>query len=567
MLRVTNLTVLSPRGLRLVEDVSLAFAPGKLHALIGPSGCGKSTVVKGVLGLLPRAPGATVTLGGASIAGPGDVAGRIGFVPQFSIAQPALTVAENLRYARRLFARPDADPEAYARLLDVIGLAPHLEKRVGQLSGGQLRRLGLALELINAPEVLFCDEVTSGLDPASELEILEVLRRLADEGTTVVCIIHNLARLPVFDAVHLLGGGRLRHSGTCAGLLERFGVTDPVLIYGYMEEAIAAGGSAAECVVEESIHALAAGATTAGSSGGAAAAVSATAYRAPRPGAFRQYSALVARRWRLFLHDRSQLALTAALTFGFPLLVVVFALKGLPQFESLSLAHQGSMLDRLREQVAYQQTLLKVGSLVSGLIMFQAILLTLMGANSGAREVAGERLLLEKEKLSGLRPAAYAAAKLTHVGALSVFQGLWMLGFVKLVCRFPGDFGTQALALCLCVFAMGAVSLAISALVSSSEKASLLSTYFVGFQLPLSGVVLALPDWLAAICRPTIAAYWGWAGYLDALKTSDSRFYDAVVATTTAVAQPAWLIATVLGAHVIIAAVLLHRGVRRTSPW
>ena len=56
-----------------------------------------------------------------------------------------------------------------------------------------------------------------------------------------------------------------------------------------------------------------------------------------------------------------------------------------------------------------------------------------MGANSGAREVAGERLLLEKEKLSGLRPAAYAAAKLTHVGALSVFQGLWMLGFVKLV--------------------------------------------------------------------------------------------------------------------------------------
>lgn len=558
MLRVSNLTVLSPRGLRLVEDVSLAFAPGKLHALIGPSGCGKSTVVKGVLGLLPRAPGARVTLGGAAIAGPGDVAGRIGFVPQFSIAQPALTVAENLRYARRLFARPDADAEAYARLLDVIGLAPHLEKRVGQLSGGQLRRLGLALELINAPEVLFCDEVTSGLDPASELEILEVLRRLADEGTTVVCIIHNLARLPVFDAVHLLGGGRLRHSGTCAGLLARFGVSDPVLIYGHMEDAIAAGGPGAECVVEESIRAAAVA-----SDGGSGA----VAPRAPRPGALRQYSALVARRWRLFLHDRSQLGLTAALTFGFPLLVVVFALKGLPQFESLSLAHQGSMLDRLMEQVAYQQTLLKVGSLVSGLIMFQAILLTLMGANSGAREVAGERLLLEKEKLSGLRPAAYAAAKLTHVGALSVFQGLWMLGFVKLVCRFPGDFGTQALALCLCVFAMGAVSLAISALVSSSEKASLLATYFVGFQLPLSGVVLALPDWLAAICRPTIAAYWGWAGYLDALKTADSRFYDAVVATTAATAQPAWLIAVVLGGHVVIAAALLHRGVRRTAPW
>jgi ABC transport system ATP-binding/permease protein len=260
---------------------------------------------------------------------------------------------------------------------------------------------------------------------------------------------------------------------------------------------------------------------------------------------------LLARRAQLFLRDRGHLALTAALTFGFPLLVVIFALGGLPQVQGLSLQPSGSILDQLLDRVSYQSELLRVGSLVSGLVMFQAILLTLMGANNGAREIAGERTLWEKERLAGLRPSAYAAAKAIFVLGLCAAQGLWMTAFVKLVCGFPGDWATQASALMLCTAAMGATALAISALAANAEKASLLSTYLVGFQLPLSGVVLALPEKVADFCQPLIAAFWGWSGYLDAMR--DTAQYDAVFKTTSATAHGPGLVALALGLHLLVA--------------
>jgi len=97
--------------------------------------------------------------------------------------------------------------------------------------------------------------------------------------------------------------------------------------------------------------------------------------------------------------------------------------------------------------------------------------------------------------------------------------------FVKGICDFPGPLLPQALVLILCCVSMTSVCLAFSALFSSADKASLLSVYLVGFQLPLSGVVLALPDVLVWICRPFINAYWGWSGYFGSM--IESRFFDA----------------------------------------
>ncbi len=181
-----------------------------------------------------------------------------------------------------------------------------------------------------------------------------------------------------------------------------------------------------------------------------------------------------------------------------------------------------------------------------------------MGSNNGAREIAGERTLFEKERMAGLRPAAYAVAKLAWVALLGAAQGAWMTIFVKVLCAFPGDWLPQLAVLSAAGASMSVVCLGLSSLLTSPERASLLSIYLVGFQLPLSGVVLALPDALVWTVRPFIATYWGWSGYLTAMR--DSRFYDAV-----ALLDPGWLAGAsvalaVLGAHAVVGAALVFRG-------
>ena len=105
-----------------------------------------------------------------------------------------------------------------------------------------------------------------------------------------------------------------------------------------------------------------------------------------------------------------------------------------------------------------------------------------------------------------------------------------MCWFVKFVCDFPGDFLTQAAVLSGVCVSMTLVCLAFSALFSSPDKANIVSIYLVGFQLPLSGIVLALPECLKWVCRPLINSYWGWAGFMTSMK--DTRLYDAFVQTS-----------------------------------
>jgi len=188
-------------------------------------------------------------------------------------------------------------------------------------------------------------------------------------------------------------------------------------------------------------------------------------------------------------------------------------------------------------------------------------LLCLMGSNNGAREIAAERGLYEKERMSGLRPSAYAWSKLIYVALLGAGQGAWMTVFVKLLCQFPGQWGPQLAVLSAVGASMSVVCLGLSAVLQSPDKASLLSIYLVGFQLPLSGVVLALPPALVWAVRPFIATYWGWAGYLMAM--TESRFYDAVVMLDKGWLSPPTGAVAVLFVHLAIGAALLFWGCQR----
>lgn len=520
-----------------------AFPAKSLNALVGPSGCGKTTLIKAFLGLMDSE-------GELSVEGQGN----LGFVPQFSVAHPSLTVGESLAYA---FDLSVAERSGKAGVIDgvlrLIGLHEHSDKRVSSLSGGQMRRLGLGLEMVGDPDCLICDEVTSGLDPLSEDQIIALLRSLVEkQGKSFLCTIHNLGKLPDFDHITVLYQGRLVFQGDYDTLKDWFGIEDPLKLY----HALAAEDLAHWLEKWESkVFACEAPIDTT--------LAEASRYENPAPtlpSALSQLFTLLRRRYQLLMRDTGYLWLLLALTFGFPCIVVIFAIKGLPQIEGLALERSGSFIQQLQGDLRYRMEAAETATLVTGLVMFQVVLLTLMGANNGAREIAAERQIFEKERLKGLRSGVYALSKLIFTGSLALVQGLWMGLFVKIICQFPGAYLPQLSMMALCCVAMTFVCLGMSAVFSSAERASLLSIYLVGFQLPLSGVVLALPDAVVWLLRPFINAYWSWAGYFASMK--DYQVYDAYRMGDVSWLPSAWGAALVLCLHIVVGAAFVLYGCR-----
>ncbi|MEO0039686.1 MAG: hypothetical protein RIS38_634, partial [Verrucomicrobiota bacterium] len=325
MLSCENLTVRAgAEGPVILDGANARFLPRGLNAVIGPSGCGKTTLMKAILGILPSTGEAR--LAGQPITCTEDLVGKVGFAPQFTAAQPQLTVAESLEYALQL-AVPDAAERArrLESVLGVTGMAPHRDKRVSALSGGQLRRLSLGLELTLDPACMVCDEVTSGLDPHSEDQILAVLRELAENnGKSFVCIIHNLGKLDQFDWVTVVYQGDVVFQGSPADLLTYFRVPDGLRLYEVLNASDLATWRE-RWAIHQAEHPGAYEAATIR----AGASPELTPLPEPVvPGGVSQFGTLMARRLRLFFRDTGYLGLTLAITFGFPLLVIIFNLEG-----------------------------------------------------------------------------------------------------------------------------------------------------------------------------------------------------------------------------------------------
>ncbi|MGC4013939.1 MAG: ABC transporter ATP-binding protein [Luteolibacter sp.] len=199
----------------LVDKVSIQIPKGHFMAIVGPSGCGKTTLLKTIAGLNPESDGALIW-DGRDLSKEGDFSPtEIGYVPQFSIAYDPLTVDESVEAATRLRVKTQNHAELDQRIdrvLEETGLAPIADRPVKVLSGGQKRRLGLAMELVSDPKLLLCDEVTSGLDPRSEREIVRLLHDLSrKDGRIVLSVTHSLAHLELYDSILVTsrGPGRL----------------------------------------------------------------------------------------------------------------------------------------------------------------------------------------------------------------------------------------------------------------------------------------------------------------------------------------------------------------------
>ncbi|MFG1915330.1 ABC transporter ATP-binding protein [Micromonospora sp. NPDC048898] len=204
---------ISVRGLRkaygdnvAVAGVDLDVHRGEVFALLGPNGAGKTTTVEILEGFRRRDAGEVTVLGSDPAHPDADWRSRVGIVLQGTGEFDELTVAEVIRHFSGFY--PDADDPD--KVIERVGLADKARARTHSLSGGQRRRLDVALGIIGRPELLFLDEPTTGFDPEARREFWELIRDLAAAGTTIVLTTHYLDEAEALaDRVGVIAGGRL----------------------------------------------------------------------------------------------------------------------------------------------------------------------------------------------------------------------------------------------------------------------------------------------------------------------------------------------------------------------
>ncbi|MCG5468061.1 ATP-binding cassette domain-containing protein [Micromonospora sp. LAH09] len=450
-----------PGGRRILDDISLTIQPGEVAAVIGVSGAGKTSLLE-TLARVRRPATGTVAHDGA------DAVRAIGFVPQDDIIHRELPLARTLRYAARLRLPSATGPteisDRVAEVLDELRLTERAAVPVGRLSGGERKRASIAVELLDRPGVFFLDEPTSGLDPAIAVELLRVLRTLADAGTTVVLTTHQITDVDHCDRVVVLTRqGRLAFSGTPAAAREFFGLRSLAEVHLCLdEESDPAAWPDRFAAYRDS--APPARATDHGD-------VSAPAPR--RIGRLRQWAVLTARNAEIVVRNR----LTLAILLGSPLMVLgMFALLFRPG--------------------AFDPT--RPSPTVTVMILFWiAFGGFFFGLTYGLLQICTESPILRRERLAGVRLVPYLMGKVAVLLPLLALVDLALLGVLRGIDRLPpvdgADFAALYATLLLSSAAALALGLLCSAAVSDPAQATLMLPMLCFPQVLFVGAILPVP--------------------------------------------------------------------------
>ncbi|MGC5615146.1 ATP-binding cassette domain-containing protein [Georgenia sp. Z1491] len=213
------------RGPAVLDGLDLEVARASVHGLLGPNGAGKTTAVRIMTTLLAPDAGRVVVAGHDAVRDAGRVRARIGLVGQIAAVDEALTGRQNLvMFARLNRYRPTSAARRAGELLDRFGLADAADRQVKSYSGGMRRRVDLAAGLITAPDILFVDEPTTGLDPGVRQDVWEAIRELVRGGTTVLLTTQYLEEADqLADRISMLGRGRVAAEGRPAELKAKVG--------------------------------------------------------------------------------------------------------------------------------------------------------------------------------------------------------------------------------------------------------------------------------------------------------------------------------------------------------
>ncbi|MGW5462957.1 FHA domain-containing protein [Streptomyces sp. NPDC003996] len=472
-----DLTVAVDGGRKVLLDrVSFPVGEKCLLAVVGPSGAGKSTLLNALTGQRPADRGTVLYDGRDLYRDFAELRQRIGLVPQDDILHPQLTVRAALTYAAELrFPEDTAASERRARVDEVIGelgLEQRADQPVHSLSGGQRKRVSVALELLTKPSLLFLDEPTSGLDPGMDRSVMNMLRGLADDGRTVVVVTHSVLSLGVCDRLLVLApGGKVAYYGPPDDALAFFG-------FEQWPEAFEAFDRDPERdwareYRESPFHRhYVAESTTQPHHPGPAPVSPAPP---PRPRGWGAQLGTLVRRYAAVLgSDRTFLLVMIALPF----------IMG-----AMARALAGGRLDR--DTAMNALLILCVGAVLTG-------------AANAVRELVKERVVYQRERAVGLPRSAYLMSKIVVLGTISVVQAvvLTLVALLGVDLNTPGGRGVLlpplveiALAAAFLAFTAMMLGLLVSALVRKEEVTmpllvllAIVQVVFCGALLPLNGV-------------------------------------------------------------------------------
>ena len=224
---------LKDKNFTILDDVSFHVKRGEFVGILGPSGCGKSSLIQRLVGLSSFDKGAQLSINGHGIDRINDIfKDNMSYIPQYASLHENLTVEEEVNCFCRLHNTGKfTDCESASSILKLVGMDSETKKQVVKLSGGQKRRLAIALELLRNPKMLLLDEPTSGLDPATEKGVMNYLRRVANQGRTVLCSTHIMENIGLFDKVLVLSRGSVVFFGKPEEMMHYFKITSPTELY------------------------------------------------------------------------------------------------------------------------------------------------------------------------------------------------------------------------------------------------------------------------------------------------------------------------------------------------
>jgi ABC transport system ATP-binding/permease protein len=228
--------------IRLLDSISLSIQPNEFIGLLGPSGAGKSTLMDAMNGMRPASSGSVLINNLDLYQNLDALKQSIGYVPQDDIIHRELTVYRTLFYVAKLRLSRDVSTKEIDQIIDevmdVTGLTERRNVPINQLSGGQRKRVSIAVELITKPSAIFLDEPTSGLDPATEEKIMKLFRQIAESGRTVILTTHAMENVKLFDKIVVLMRGKLAFYGTPEEALKHLNAKSFKELYDKLEEPI-----------------------------------------------------------------------------------------------------------------------------------------------------------------------------------------------------------------------------------------------------------------------------------------------------------------------------------------
>jgi len=494
---VIDRTSKQPRN--LLDAIDLAIEPGEFVVIFGTSGSGKSTLMDSLNGRRPATSGRVLYNGVDLYEGFAAFRAGIGYVPQQDIVHRKISIRRALEYTARLRLPGDTRAGEIAvyieRVLQRVGLLEKQDLAVDTpepLSGGQLKRVNLAVELVANPNILFLDEATSGLDAGTDKKMMRLFADLAADGKTVICVTHSLENVGVCHLVALLHFGFLVYFGPPEEAAAYFGVDRLSEVYERLEgqDARAWGDRFRQSdqyrrhvqarlskAATEAPRTLVADRGKAGSG---------------RAGWFnpRQAWTLTRRYVDLLYSDRLNLAM---LLLQAPLIALVVGAI----FDT-----SGSPLERAQAE-----------SQIAFVLVLSAVW---FGCINSAREIVKELPVYLRERAVVLRIPPYLVSKLLPLAVLCAIQCASFLAIVMGMLDFPGSFLDRFLVLFVAGFAATGMGLAVSAFVTSNDKAIATLPLLLIPQFILSNAVVQLDGPAEAVAKVSVISYWA----LDAMRAT-----------------------------------------------